>query len=82
MEDHALLAVCRTAYDRLMGKFNGNVEAAKMGTAVELERAGFPVHDDNEELVARLPSIIVVLADGRTVQRLPSGEWLILRDNV
>ncbi|MFW6114475.1 MAG: hypothetical protein ACOC7K_01910 [bacterium] len=53
-----------------------------MGVVVELERAGFAVHHRNEELVARLPSVTVALADGRTVQKLRTGEWLILRDNV
>jgi hypothetical protein len=58
----------------------GNVSAAQLAIAEELRQAGFELHDDNEELIARLPTIFAVLDDGRSVQRLGSGEWVVLRD--
>ncbi len=59
-----------------------NVSAAQLAIAQALQQAGFVLHEDNEELIARLPTILTVLADGRSVQRLRSGEWVVLRDDV
>ncbi|TVS11814.1 MAG: hypothetical protein EA424_23370 [Planctomycetaceae bacterium] len=58
----------------------GNVGAAQLAIAEELRQAGFELDEDNEELIARLPTIFAVLADGLSVQRLRSGEWVVLRD--
>jgi hypothetical protein len=60
----------------------GNVSAAQLAIAEELRKAGFELHDDNEELIVKLPTILAVLNDGRSVQRLRSGEWLVFRDYV
>jgi hypothetical protein len=58
----------------------GNVSAAPLAIAEALRQAGFELHDDNKELLARLPTIFAVLDDERSVQRLGSGEWVVLRD--
>ncbi len=79
-DEEALLAVCRNTYNRVMAMASGNVSAAQLAIAEQLRQAGFELHDDNEELIARLPTILAVLADGRSVQRLGSGEWVVLRD--
>jgi hypothetical protein len=63
-----------------MAMASGNVSAAQLAIAEELRKAGFELHDDNEELIARLPTIFAVLVDGRSVQRLRSGEWVVLRE--
>ena len=79
-DEAALLAVCRNTYSRVMTMAPGNVSAAQLAIGEELRQAGFKLHDDNEELIARLPTIFAVLDDGRSVQRLRSGEWVVLRD--
>ncbi|TVS10579.1 MAG: hypothetical protein EA424_25165 [Planctomycetaceae bacterium] len=76
----ALLAVSRTTYTRVMAMVSGNVSAAQLAIAEELRKAGFELEEDNEELIARSPTFLAVLADGRSVQRLGSGEWVVLRD--
>jgi hypothetical protein len=81
-DEEALLAVCRSTYSRIMASLPGNVSAAQLAIAEELRQAGFELHEDNEELIARLPTIFAVLDDGRSVQRLGSGEWVVLRDYV
>ena len=81
-DEEALLAVCRNTYNRIMASLPGNVSAAQLAIAEELRKAGFELHEDNEELIARLPTILAVLDDGRSVQRLRSGEWVVLRDYV
>ena len=79
-DEEALLAVCRNTYSRSMATLPGNVSAAQLAIAQALQQAGFVLHEDNEELIARLPTILAVLDDGRSVQRLRSGEWVVLRD--
>ena len=79
-DEAALLAVCRNTYSRIMASLPGNVSAAQLAIAEALRQAGFELHEDNEELIARLPTIFAALDDGRSVQRLRSGEWVILRD--
>ena len=48
----------------------------------QLRKASFDLEEENEEMTGRLRTILAVLADGRSVQRLRSGEWVILRDSV
>ncbi|TVS19661.1 MAG: hypothetical protein EA424_07705 [Planctomycetaceae bacterium] len=36
--------------------------------------------EDDEQMTGRRPTILAVLADGRSLERLRSGEWVILRD--
>jgi hypothetical protein len=79
-DEESLLAVCQSTYSRIMATAAGNVSAAQLAIAEELRQAGFQLHEDNEELIARLPTILAVLADERSVQRLGSGEWVVLRD--
>ena len=79
-DEEALLAVCRRTYSRIMASLPGNVSAAQLAIAEELRQAGFQLDEDNEEQIARLPTIFAVLDEGRSVQRLRSGEWVILRD--
>jgi hypothetical protein len=79
-DEEALLAVCRSTYSRVMAMAPGNDSAAQLAIAEALRQAGFELHDDNEELIARLPTIFAVLNDGRSVQRLGSGKWVVLRD--
>jgi hypothetical protein len=79
-DEEALLAVCRSTYSRIMAMAPGNVSAAQLAMAEELRKAGFELRDDNEELIARLATIFAVLDDGRSVQRLGSGEWVVLRE--
>ncbi len=79
-DEEALLAVCRNTYSRIIASLPGNVSAAQLAIAEALQQAGFALHEDNEGLIARLPTILAVLADGRSVQRLRSGEWVVLRD--
>ena len=74
-DEEARLTVCRNTYSRIMATFPGNVSAAQLAIAEALRQAGFELHDDNEELIARLPTIFAVLVDGRSVQRQRSGEW-------
>jgi len=81
-DDQALLAVCRAAYTQVMASLPGNVSAAQLAIAEELRKAGFELDEDNERMTGRLRTILAVLADGRSVQRLRSGEWVILRDSV
>ena len=81
-DDQALLAVCRSTYSRIMATAPGNVAAAQLAIAEELRKAGFELEEDNEEMTGRLRTILAVLADGRSVQRLRSGELVILRDYV
>lgn len=79
-DEEALLAVCRNTYNRLMATTPGNASAAQLAIAEQPRQASFELHEDNEELIARLPTILAVLNDGRSVQRLESGEWVVLRD--
>ncbi len=79
--EEALLAICRSTFSRIMAMAPGNVSAAQLAIAEELRQAGFELDEDNEELIARLPTIFAVLADGLSVQRLRSGEWVVLRDH-
>jgi hypothetical protein len=79
-DETALLAVCRNPYTRIMASFPGNASAAQRAIAEELRQADFELDEDNEELIARLPTILAVLNDGRSVHRRLSGEWVVLRD--
>jgi hypothetical protein len=79
-DEEALLAVCKNTCSRIMASFPGNVSAAQLAIAEELRKAGFELDEDNEELIARLPTMFAVLDDGRSVQRLRSGEWVVLRN--
>jgi hypothetical protein len=80
VEEEALLAVCRNTYTQIMASLPGNVTAAQLAIGEALRQAGFKLDEDNEQLIARLPTILAVLADGRSVQGLRSGEWVILRE--
>jgi hypothetical protein len=81
-DEEALLAVCRNTYSRIMASLPGNVSAAQLAVAQELRRAGFELEEDNEAMTGSLRTIFAVLNDGRSVQRLGSGEWVVLRDYV
>jgi len=80
VNDDALLAVCRTTHTRIMVATGGNVNASKIAIGHELERAGFELHEANEELTVELKTVFAALADGRTVLRDFGGNWQILRD--
>lgn len=67
-------------YSWIMAMAAGNASAAQLTIAEELRKAGFELQDANEELIARLRTIFAVLHDGRSVQRLESGEWVVLRE--
>ena len=69
MDNDALLAVCRTAYRRIMAEMDGNIPAAKEAVRFELQRAGFEVAPDDQEMTAGMATVIVMLADGHYVQR-------------
>lgn len=79
MRTNALLAVCRTAFRRVMAKTDGDVAAAKQAVRVELQRAGFQVAPDDETMTAGMATVIVTLADGRYVQRDASDRWYVKR---
>jgi hypothetical protein len=46
-----------------------NLSAAQLAIAEELRHAGFELDDDNEELIASLPTIFAVLEDPTTLPR-------------
>jgi len=81
-DDEALLAVCRAAYSRIEESMPGNVSAAQLAVAERLRQAGFQLDEHNEQLISGVRTMFAVLADGRSVQRLRSGEWVILRDRL
>jgi hypothetical protein len=81
-DEEALLAVCRNTYSRIMASLPGNVSAAQLAIDEELRKASFELEEDNEAMTGSLRTIFAVLNDGRSVQRLGSGEWVVLRDYV
>lgn len=79
-DDEALLAICRTTYARIMASLPGNISTAQLAIADEVWLADFEMGEHNEEMIAVTSTIFAVLADGRSLQRRPTGDWLILRD--
>lgn len=79
MRHKALLAVCRTAYRRVMAETDGDVPAAKEAVRGELQRAGFQVAPDEETMTAGMATVIVTLADRRYVQRDACDRWYVKR---
>jgi len=80
VDDDAFLAVCRTTYTRITVATGGNADAAKSAIGHELQRAGFELHEANEELTAGHKTVFAVLTDGRSAHRDFGGNWQILRD--
>jgi hypothetical protein len=74
-EAEVLLAVCRTTYCRIMARSGGDIAAAKMAVRFELARAGFEVISDDGDITAGIATVVVMLADGRYVQRDAIGGW-------
>ena len=79
MDNDALLAVCRTAYRRIVEAERGPIDAVKAAVRIELERAGYEVAEDSDELLQGLQTVVVMLADGRYVQRDALGDWHVFR---
>jgi hypothetical protein len=65
-----------------MASPTATVRAAQMAIAVELERAGFELDEENDWFTSGAKTIFAVLADDRSVQRQRNGERVILRDYV
>ncbi|NLS97599.1 MAG: hypothetical protein GXX96_36125 [Planctomycetaceae bacterium] len=79
MYDEALVAVCRTTYRRIVEVKHGSFADAKAAVRFELARAGYEVATD-EELLQGLKTVVVMLADGRYVQRDAFGGWHVHRN--
>ena len=79
MDDEALVAVCRTTYRRVVEVERGSLADAKAAVRSELARAGYKVAED-EELLKGLKTVVVMLADGRYVQRDALGGWHVHRN--
>ena len=78
-DDDVLLAVCRTAYRRAAVTRPADATAARSAVAAQLRRAGYELDERSNELAKGSPTLLAVLADGRSVHRRPTGQWLILR---
>jgi len=79
MDDDVLLAACRTTYRRIVEAEHGSIDAVKRAIRFELDRAGYEVAEDNEQLLKDLKSVVVMLADRRYVQRDVFGDWHVHR---
>ena len=79
VDDDALLAVCRTTYRRIVEK-NWSFAAAREAARFELQRAGFDVVNEDDDISAGLQTVVVMLADGRYVQRDAVGGWHVHRN--
>jgi len=77
MDNDSLLAVCRTTYRRIMAETGGDIPAAKEAVRFELRRAGFQVAPDDLERTAGMETVIVMLAEGRYVQRDSRDNWTV-----
>lgn len=77
-DDDALLAVCRTAYRRIMEN-KGSAGAAEEAVRFDLRRAGFEVVSDESDLTVGLKTVLAMLADGRYIQLDAFGGWHVHR---
>jgi hypothetical protein len=78
--DEALVAVCRTTYRRIVEVEHGSADAAKAAVRFELARAGYEVIKDEDDVSKGLKTVVVMLADGRYVQRDALGGWHVHRN--
>ena len=77
-DDDALAAVCRTAYRRARER-GADIATIKAAVRAEVRLAGFAVAPDDEEMTARMDTVIVTLADRRVVQRDLWDRWTVWR---
>lgn len=78
MDDDALVPVCRTASRRVIGQ-GGTLADAQDAVRAELRRAGFYVAADTDEMTRGMQTVVVMLRDGRYVQRDARDRWSVQR---
>lgn len=79
MDDDASLAICRTTYRQIVEE-NWSFAAAREATRFELQRAGFELVNEDDDISVGLQTVLVMLADGRYVQRDAFGGWHVHRN--
>ena len=77
-DDDALLAVGRTAYRQAIEQ-GGGIVHMKDAVRAEVQRAGFFVMPDDEDMTTGIQTVIVTLADRRYVQRNAWDRWAVWR---
>lgn len=80
MDDDALLAICRTTYRRIVKGKSWSFAAAREAARFELQRAGFDLVNEDDDISVGLQTVLVMLADGRYVQRDAFGGWHVHRN--
>ena len=78
MDDDSLLAVCRTTYRRIVAQ-GGTFADAQDAVRAELRRAGFDVAAHSDDMTSGMQTVVVMLADGRYVQRDSRDRWSVQR---
>jgi uncharacterized protein len=79
VDDDALIAVCRTTH-RLILAQGGTFADAQDAVRAELRRAGFDVTADSDAMTSGMRTIMVMLADGRYIQRDAQDRWSVQRN--
>jgi len=80
VDDDALLAICRTTYRRIVVANKGSFAACREAVRFELQRAGFEVVNEDDDISVGLQTVLVMLAEGRYVQRDALGGWHVHRN--